>query len=140
MHVRWPTIEALAASEKVDLWMLFPASSVIRMLPRQGPPHEAWTRRLNELFGDETWKEEFYREGPPDLFGEQLTTQRLVTEESVANYLLCRLRSLFNGVVAEPLVLRNSRRSPLFMLVFAAGNPNAAPTAIRIAEHIIRNT
>lgn len=141
MHVQWPTIEKLAATRKVDLWMLFPSSSVIRMLPRQGPPDEAWSRRLTELFGDDSWKDEFYQEEPvKDLFGERLAIQRTVTEESVANYLLRRMRSIFAGVVDKPLVLRNSRRSPLFMLVFAAGNPNGAPIAIRIADHIIRNT
>lgn len=141
MNVRWQTIEKLAATERVDLWMLFPSSGVIRMLPRQGPPDEAWSRRLTELFGDESWKGEFYpQETVNDLFGEHLTMRRVVSEETVANYLLRKLGSLFAGIVDQPLVLRNSRRSPLFMLVFAAGNPAGAPTAIRIARDIIRNT
>jgi three-Cys-motif partner protein len=141
MNVRWHTIEKLATTKKIDLWMLFPSSGVIRMLPRQGPPDEAWSRRLTELFGDESWKEEFYRqETITDLFGEHQATQRVVSEETVAVYLLRRLESLFAGVVDRPLVLRNSRRSPLFMLVFAAGNPSGAITAIKIAGDIIRNT
>lgn len=140
MNVRWQTIERLAATKKIDLWMLFPSSSVVRMLPRQGPPDDAWSRRLTELFGDESWKEEFYRqETVTDLFGEHPATQRVVNEKTVADYLLRRMRALFAGVVEQPLVLRNSRRSPLFMLVFAAGNPAGAPTAIRIAGDIIRN-
>ena len=141
MNVRWQTIEKLASTKKVDLWMLFPSSGVIRMLPRQGPPDEAWSRRLTELFGDESWKDEFYRqETVTDLFGEHLATRRVVSEETVADYLLRRLGSLFAGVVDKPMVLRNSRSSPLFMLVFAAGNPAGAPIAIRIARGIIRNT
>lgn len=139
MHVRWPTIERLASTQKVDLWMLFPSSSVIRMLPRQGPPDETWSQRLTELFGDENWLKEFYPEEPiSDLFGEHIATRRTVSEESVASYLLRRMKSVFAGVVDTPLVLRNSRNSPLFMLVFAAGNPVGAKTAIKIAGDIIK--
>lgn len=140
MDVRWPTVERLAATSKIDLWMLFPSSSVIRMLPKQGPPDEAWSHRLSEFFGDESWKDEFYQEEfIDDLFGRQKATRRSVTEESVANYLLRRLRAIFTNVVEAPLVLRNSRRSPLFMLVFAAGNHKGAQIAVRIAGDIIRN-
>lgn len=140
MHVRWQTVERLAATEKVDLWMLFPSSSVIRMLPRHGPPDESWSHRLTELFGAESWKGEFYQEETTnDLFGARRAARRTVTEESVGSYLLRRLRVIFAGVVDRPLVLRNSRNSPLFMLVFAAGNRSGAGTAIRIAADIIRN-
>ncbi|HFD86483.1 MAG TPA: three-Cys-motif partner protein TcmP [Gammaproteobacteria bacterium] len=140
MAVQWTTIEKLAKTQKVDLWMLFPSSSVIRMLPRQGPPDEAWSRRLNELFGDDSWRSEFYKETPrKDLFGLHITFNREVTEETVARFLLRRLKKIFAGVVKEPLILRNSRGSPLFMLVFAAGNPRGAKTAISIAGDIIKN-
>lgn len=140
MSVQWATIEKLAGTQKVDLWMLFPASSVIRMLPRQGPPDEAWSRRLTELFGDESWRDEFYQEErQEDFFGEHTAVNRKVTEDTVSNYLLRRLKMIFSGVVDKPLILRNSRQSPLFMLVFAAGNPVGAKTAISIAGNIIKN-
>ena len=141
MAVQWTTIEILAATKKVDFWMLFPSSSVIRMLPRTGLPQDAWARRLTELFGDESWRDEFYREkSEPDLFKEQVSHVREVSEESVANYFIGRLKKIFSGVVDRPLKLYNSRNSPLFMLVFAAGNLRSAPTAIRIASDINRNT
>lgn len=140
MAVKWTTIEKLASTQKVDLWMLFPSSSVIRMLPRQGPPDETWSKRLTELFGDESWRDEFYpQERQKDLFGEYTAISREVTEETVSDYLLRRLKQIFSGVVETPLVLRNSRQSPLFMLVFAAGNPRGAAPAISIAGDIIKN-
>ena len=87
MSVQWTTIEKLARTQKVDLWMLFPASSVIRMLPKQGPPDEAWSRRLTELFGDESWRDEFYQEElQEDLFGELMAVNRNVTIDTVSNY------------------------------------------------------
>ncbi len=138
--VQWTTIEKLASTKKVDIWMLFPASGVIRMLPRKGPPGEAWSRRLTELFGDESWRDEFYQEEcREDLFGKHMAVNRKVTEDTVSKYLLRRLKKIFAGVVDEPLILRNSRQSPLFMLVFAAGNPHGAAPAISIAGDIIKN-
>lgn len=140
MTVKWTMIEKLAGTRKVDLWMLFPASSVIRLLPREGPPSKAWSRCLTELFGDESWRDEFYQEEHHnDLFGEYATVERKVNEATVSNYLLRRLKKIFSGVVDSPLILRNSRGSPLFMLVFAAGNPRGAGPALSIARYIIEN-
>lgn len=52
--------------------------------------------------------------------------------------LISRLRRIFAGVVDQPLVLGNSRNSPLFMLVFAASNPIGARPALRIANYIVQ--
>lgn len=140
MDVSWETIVKLAETRKVDLWMLFPSSGVIRMLPREGEPEEAWSRRLTRLFGSDAWKETFYRqETTTDLFGEHAAVHREVSEASVADFLLRQMKHIFAGVAEPPLILRNSRNSPLFMLVFAAGNPKGAPTAMRIAHDIIQN-
>ena len=141
MDVKWATIEKLAQTEKVDLWMLFPSLAVIRMLPREGPPNEAWESRLNEFFGDNKWREEFYSEVVDnDLFGERKGYSRKVNTETVSNYLLRRLNKVFAKVVDKPLILRNSRNSTLFMLVFAAGNKRGAGPAVSIAGNIIDNT
>ena len=138
MAVRWTTLEKLARSRKVDLWMLFPSASVLRMLPHAGPPSEAWARRLTQLFGTEDWRDEFYpKDVIMDLFDSIEQTQRKVDSSSVADFMLRRLGEVFAGVAPKALVLYNSRRSPLFHLVFAAANPKGAKPAIRIASHII---
>jgi len=140
MEVEWSTIEQLARTEKVDLWMLFPASGVLRMLPHRGPPDEAWSRRLTMLFGDESWLDEFYSTTEKsDLFGQHQVTERRVTEHAVAEYLIRRMKRIFVGVVDAPLVLRNSRKSPLFMLVFAASNRQGAKPALKIANYLIQS-
>jgi len=139
MEVKWEAVRQLAKTRKVDLWMLFPSSSVIRMLPRQGPPEEAWDHRLTEFFGTNSWREHFYPPSAPqgELFPDEPGVARDVSTERVAEYMLNRLREEFEQVVDKPLVLYNSRRSPLFMLLFAAGNPKGAGPAMRIAQHII---
>lgn len=141
MEVKWTTIEKLAITQKVDLWMLFPSSGVTRMLPRKGPPNEAWRIRLTELFGDESWLSEFYSEETTrDLLDEYTTYSREVTTESVSSYLVRRLGRIFTRVVESPLILQNSRNSTLFMLVFAVGNPKGAGSAVSIANDIISST
>lgn len=53
------------------------------------------------------------------------------------DYIIDRLRGVFADV-AEPAILRNSRNSPMFALVFAVANPAAKDIALRIANHLTR--
>jgi len=138
MQVQWKTVEDLGKTQKVDLWMLFPYSSVVRMLPNAGPPDEAWSDRLTQLFGDDKWRQVFYpQEKRTELFGPYDTSKRDVTMDKVLRYLLKKLNSCYSGVIEKPLVLYNSKNSPLYLLVFAAGNKKAADTATRIAQDIV---
>ncbi len=138
MQVKWSTIELLAETKKVDLWMLFPASAVIRHLPKSGPPNKDYSFRLTELFGTEQWKNEFYSESKQaNLFNQSPTFDRYVNEETVVNYLKKKLRKIFAEVIDRPLCLKNSKNSTLFMLTFAAGNPKGAIPAVKIANHIV---
>ena len=52
-------------------------------------------------------------------------------------YFIDRLQSVFNGVATNPLVLRNSKNVPLYLLCFAAGNQKGAPIAVKIAQEIL---
>jgi len=44
----------------------------------------------------------------------------------------------FAGVAENPLLLRNSKNNPLYLLCFASGNPRGAKTAIKIAQDILK--
>ena len=61
------------------------------------------------------------------------------TNKTIARHFNDRLKTVFpsNGV-AEPGVLRNSARNPLYLLCFAAGNEKGAPIAVKIANHILK--
>ena len=51
----WTTIEAIARTRAIDLWVLFPLGiGVNRLLTKSGAIPESWRRRLNLLLG--TWK------------------------------------------------------------------------------------
>ncbi len=137
LHVTWATIKAIAKTQAIDMWLLFPAMAVNRMLPRSGIVPETWAKRLTETFGSESWREVFYRQEQEDLFGETNITKTPKVFSKLSEYVTGRLRSEFAGVHEQPLILRNSSGAPIFLLCFACGNPTGAPIATRIAQHII---
>ncbi|WP_017926558.1 three-Cys-motif partner protein TcmP [Thioalkalivibrio sp. HL-Eb18] len=139
MQVRWETIERLGRSQKVDLWMLFPYSAVNRLLRNDRQIDQAWREALDRFFGDGSWEGEFFRESATrDLFDQQPTLERRVDTEGVARYLVRKLKGVFTAVHEPPLVLKNTRGSPLFLLVFAVGNPKAVGAAMKIAGDILK--
>ncbi len=143
-EVEWQTIEAIAKTKSMDLWVLFPVGiAVNRMLTTDGDIHPRWEEILNSLFGTRDWRKHFYRESPT-LFsymeeeGKGFMT-KAASFEKIAAYFIERLKSVFpaTGVVNKPLMLRNSTNNPLFALCFAAGNQNGARIAVNIAKYII---
>ncbi len=139
MQVDWKTIEAVAATKAIDLWLLFPLGiGVNRLLTRSGDIPASWRSRLNSLLGTEDWYDQLYRvEKTATLFGD---ADRVVkaTTKTIGRYFVERLRSIFPAVADEPRVLRNASNSPLYLLCFAVGNENGAPTAMRIANHLLK--
>ena len=139
MQVRWQTIEAIAKTRAIDLWVLFPLSGVNRTLTRSGKIPTQWKHRLNELFGTSDWHEHFYQiNRSPSLFGGQIEQVVKVSTQVISDYFLTRLRECFAGVDPNPAVLYGPTNSPLFLFCFAAGNPKGAPIALRIASDILK--
>jgi three-Cys-motif partner protein len=140
MQVEWATIEAIAGTQAIDLWLLFPLGiGVNRLVTRSGSIPESWQVRLNLLLGTGEWYEEFYRiESESTLFGSD--TERVVkaSVDVIGRYFLDRLESVFAGVADNPAVLRNSTRNPLYLLCFAVANPRGKATALKIAQHILK--
>ncbi|MBK6682858.1 MAG: hypothetical protein IPG45_00140 [Deltaproteobacteria bacterium] len=59
----------------------------------------------------------------------------------IARYFNDRLKTMFADGAAEPGVLRNSSKNPLYMLCFAVGNEQGTAIALRIAKianHILK--
>jgi three-Cys-motif partner protein len=139
MQVDWATLEALAGTKAVDLWLLFPLGMAInRLLTRDEPPPKAWADALTRIFGTADWKNEFYaKKTQATLFGPQETERKDTDFDRIGRFFLKRLNSIFAGVVANPLVLRNSTGVPIYLLCFAAGNSKGAPTAVKIAKDIL---
>lgn len=136
MQVEWSTIQELATTKAIDLWYLFPLG-VARLLKRDGNIDEAWQKRLDQLFGTTEWRSRFYQTRTTrDLFGNREETERNATVENIQGFIQERLGTSF-AKVANGLVLRNSKSSPLYSLCFAAANERGAATALKIAQSIL---
>lgn len=141
MQVEWSTIAAVGATKAIDLWLLFPLGiGVNRLLTKSGEIPVSWRHRLNLLLGTEDWYDEFYQveTSTPDLFGESETrVVKKASIETIGRYFNDRLGSVFADYAKQPRVLTNSANCPLYLLCFAVGNKNGAPTALRIANHLL---
>ena len=153
MEVKWTLLQAIAKTEAIDLWLLFPIGGINRHLTRSNLPPQEWTDRLTQVLGTEEWLSRFYTvntqpENPNqlDLFNEgfqavpEATLTKEVDFEKLGAYFVERLETLFpsGGVAKNPLVLRNSTNAPLFLFCFASANPKGAKTAVKIANDILR--
>lgn len=137
LDVDWKTIEQIGKTQAIDMWLLFPAMAVNRMLPKSGKMPDKWVERLNRLFGTEDWIESFYQNEGPDLFGEEITSKTQQVFETLSDYVTGRLATVFAKTHKKPLILRNRSGAPIFLLCFASGNPKGAGIAVSIAQHII---
>lgn len=142
----WDTLRYVASSQKVDLWLLFPISVIIRMTPKSEERiRPEWKPTLNRLLGTDQWEQSLYqcKEEPRtrDLFGgtsNEPVKERLNTEE-LGRWVTERLKELF-PYVSDPVALNNNNR-PLFNFYFIVSNPNkkAQSLAQRVVKHILKN-
>ncbi len=137
-EVSWETVEALAKTQKIDCWILFPLSAIARMMPRQGEPPEEWKRKLDKIFGDRSHWADFYQPSRQlSMLGDEPQLVRHQGSEQIATRYRERLESVFSRVAPSPRTLVNSTNAPLFELFFAASNPRGADIAVKIANHIL---
>jgi three-Cys-motif partner protein len=139
MTVDWSTIEAIAATEAIDMWLLFPLGSALnRMLTKSGTMTEAWEQKLNTFLGTPNWRDAFYRpKSQGSLFADNSEERTKIALAEIGEFFVDRLKTIFPHV-ATPGVLRNSQGFPLFLLCFAAGNPKGGNIALTIAEHLLK--
>jgi three-Cys-motif partner protein len=140
MQVDGETLEALAGTRAIDLWLLFPLGvAVNRLLTKVGPPPDEWANALTRIFGTKDWEKAFYPKKREEmLWGPEETQRKEATLQAIGRFFLDRLKTIFAKVAANPLPLWNSKGTPIYLLCFAAGNPKGAPTAVRIAQDILK--
>lgn len=140
MEVEWSTMEAIARTQAIDVWILFPAGiGVNRQLPLDGNV-PTWARTvLDRLFGTPKWYERFYvKHATGDMFGESDRVQKVVSSDEIVSYYTERLKEIFPHVAPNPLVLCNTNNAPMFALFFAAAHPKYGATAMKIAHDVLK--
>ena len=141
MQVEWETIRAVAETQAIDMWLLFPLGMGInRLLPRSGNVPSSWRDRIDCLLGTDDWYDKFYRrESETDLFGNVTESVIKATMETIGQFFIERLQTVFAAVAPNPGVMRNSANSPLYLLCFAMGNARGKEIGLRIANHLLRD-
>lgn len=140
LHVKWSTIQKIARTRSIDMWFLFPAMAVNRLMPKNGEVSNEWRAKLTEAFGCPDWETHFFETLQPDMFGDK-QKKKLSTAffERLSRFVISRLQTEFiGGVHPDPLILKSSKGMPLFIFCFASGNPTGGPIALRIADSILK--
>ena len=137
MELSWSCLEKICKTKAFDVWYLFPFSATQRNLPRSGEIQQANEDLLTKIFGSTDWKQHIYQEsnqmklwGDPDV--EKIP-------EGLKNYIQSRLNQTFPTIAPNPVMLRNEKNSPMFLLCFAGSNPDvkAKALALKGAKHIL---
>ena len=136
MQVDWNSIEQLKGT-RTDLWILIPTGVIVnRLLDRKCELTHA--EKLTSFFGkDEDFlRDYFYKRKKVDtLFGETEIIEKVKKPiEKIAELYIEQLKTIFDYVTEKPLVLYNTRNTPIFHFACASNNQ----TAIKIASQIIK--
>jgi three-Cys-motif partner protein len=139
MEVEWSTLEALAGTEAIDVWFLFPLAGLYRQATRNLTDIDEHKRAaLNRMFGSDSWKTELYPEGEPDMFGILPERRRELDPRGLEQYVQRRLGGIF-GSVLRPLALPINRDPQMFSLFLCISNRSydAIGLATRIGSHLL---
>lgn len=140
MNLRFSTLEAIAATQAIDVWYLFPLSGVYRQASKDGRKLTPYKRAsITRILGTDKWEIEFYSKNKiNDLFGDNSEHYRSADVEAIELYVKKRLMSVFPKVT-DPLTLKMDNGAPLFSLFFAMSNPDprALGLALKGANHIL---
>jgi three-Cys-motif partner protein len=136
MNLDWTTLQAVANTELLDVWYLFPISGVYRQAARSMravDDHKA--AALDRCLGTAEWREAFYRESRQlDLFGDAPEVSRFANVGGIEQFVRARLQQIFPSV-SKPLRLPRAG-APLYSLFFAVSNKS--PRAIGLAQKIAK--
>lgn len=140
----WESVKVVANSQRIDLWLLFPLSTLLRMTPKDGSKiRPEWESKLNRLLGTDRWITELYKPKEAalidDLFGEEPESEvERLNVDGVSKFVKNRLSEQF-PFVSDPVTLRN-KNSPLFLFFLAVSNPSnvAIGLARKVSGQIIK--
>ena len=137
--VSWSTVERISGFNALDMWMLYPTSAIARLLPKKKMPDDAkagWSRKLTDIFGDDSWKELYHESPQQKLIGEPDTER--VNAEKISTLYKQKLRELFEDrYLTTTRQLRIGNRV-LFEFIFCVGNPRGTQLAQKIVKDILK--
>lgn len=147
MHVDWTTLQAIRATEAIDVWYLVSLEGLFRQAAKDPEKLTEYKRaKVTAMVGCDDWEAEWYPTAPVgDLLALMGVNEpapggrRTATIGEMEAFFKRRLESLFPKV-CPPLRLKNKGGVETFSLFFAASNPDpvAYGLATRIASQILK--
>jgi three-Cys-motif partner protein len=122
MEAEWTTIEKIAKTRALEIFLNFPVMALNRTVLRNDPNKltEAQIERMNRFWGSTEWRGDVY-EQVPTLFGTVEMKIRRTTGRRLGRLFKERLEQVFPHVT-DPLVMTNSKNAPLYCLILAGHN------------------
>ncbi len=142
-QVSWQTLEAIAETQSIDLWYLFPAGlGVWRQISNEGRVVKEAVESLDRMFGRTDWRDNLItRSYEVDLLGEHEVLSKEGDPNAVTKYMITLMKGIFKGGVLDQWLVLGSRRVHKYSLIFACSNPSprANQLAFRLAKAILRS-
>lgn len=125
LHLKWEIIKLAGEMKTVEIFLNFPLADINRNVLWQNPDRVSETQklRLNNFWGDESWKEIAYKpSSKKTLFGD--TVFYKVSNKEIADAFKDRLKNVagFN-YVPDPIPMHNTKNAIVYYLFFAAHRP-----------------
>ena len=131
-HLEWATLDALAKTRTMEVIINFPVAMAInRLISKSGSVPDNWSSQLTSCFGTEKWRDVAY-DRETDFFGDEVVSKRSRVSKRLLDLYIERLKVLF-PFVASPRLIQNTRRAPLYYLIWAGPNR----LGLKGAEHIL---
>ncbi len=138
MQINWNSIASLKGTRS-DVWILIPTGVIVNRLLDNKCELKSSTL-LQTFFGlnEDEIKKVFYRKHTqPTLFGEDDEIIKKISKpiQQISKVYIKQLKTIWEHVTEEPLILYNTHNVPIFHFVFASNNT----FAVKIAKDIIKS-
>ncbi|MDI7277068.1 MAG: three-Cys-motif partner protein TcmP, partial [Anaerolineae bacterium] len=119
LELEHSTISFLAQARAFDVFVNFSVMGINRILEREQRPDSNTLGLLRRVMGEVGWLDELYAVQPALIEGTDRAYRGRLRAEQVAGEYAERVGRLF-PFVSHPVLMRNSRRAPLYVLFLAS--------------------
>lgn len=132
LQVELKTVEALASEKTFDVFVNFPLMAITRQLKHDERPSGQIKALIDKILGNTEWIDYLYKQSPQlNLFGEPDLERNVIRAEWLARIYSEKISEFF-AYVSNPVIMRNTKNSPLYALFLMSHNK----TGVNIANDI----
>lgn len=135
--VDWSTIERIEKFKALDTWILYPTSTLHRLLPKNKLPDElcGWADKLDSIFGGHDWRSLYGQNPQQKLDGESDPLRK--PAKAILDLYKKKLHKLFGTRFLDKTYPLKQNNKVLFEFMFCVGHPRGIKVAKKIAEYIL---